>query len=92
MLAGCSFLCQNMTFPQGVCIPAQGGSAMAFCHKDGIHQNMYSTTSCVGSYNATIQPIGKCLKDTQGTYFENFCNTDGAQQKKEKPRGIVRRQ
>lgn len=70
----CSFLCENITFPQGMCLTAQGGSVMAFCSPQGLEQRMYQTTSCVGSYNVTTQPVGQCLQGSGGTYFENFCD------------------
>lgn len=70
--AGCSLLCQNVSFPQGMCLQAQGGSAKAFCTPAGVMQLFYQTTSCVGSSTSQVQPINVCINGTN-TFFENYC-------------------
>lgn len=77
--SGCNFLCENITFPQGMCLTAQGGSAMAFCTAAGLEQRMYETTSCVGNYTTTTQPVGQCLATSSGGFFENFCGGGSGQ-------------
>ena len=73
-VAGCTFLCQDLTFPQGMCLSTQGGSAKVFCQNGGVEQYIYQTTSCVGSYQKTLQPVNVCLNGTQN-FFENICPT-----------------
>lgn len=81
-LAGCN-LCQNMTFPQGMCLPQQGGSVQAFCDNGQIVSQAYQTTSCVGSFNVTTMPINQCLNSTGGGFFENFCLSSTKSSKKQ---------
>uniref|UniRef100_A0A7S1KYW9 DUF3586 domain-containing protein n=1 Tax=Neobodo designis TaxID=312471 RepID=A0A7S1KYW9_NEODS len=71
----CNWGCQNVTFPQGLCLEAPGGSAKAYCGADGIVQEMFDTTSCVGTpYKNATMPIDQCLNGTN-VYFVNYCNT-----------------
>jgi len=73
--AGCTFMCQAITFPQGMCLGTNGGSAKAFCTAQGLKQEIYTTTSCVGTPQIINQPVNTCLNGTDGSFFENLCNT-----------------
>jgi photosystem II stability/assembly factor-like uncharacterized protein len=75
--AGCT-LCEQVVFPQGMCLEAQGGSVSAFCSATAIEQHVYNTTSCVGPYDVVPMAINQCLNSTQGGFFENICNTTGS--------------
>ena len=71
----CNFACQNVTFPQGMCLEAPGGAAKAYCSATGVVQELYDTTSCVGApYKNTSMPIDQCLNGTD-VFFINYCNT-----------------
>jgi len=71
-VAGCTFLCQNAVFPQGMCLQAGGGSAKAYCTPAGLVQRAYNTTSCVGGFETFTQPVNVCINGTNG-FFENVC-------------------
>jgi len=53
----------------------QGGSVSATCGATAIEQKVYNTTSCVGPYTVVPMAINQCLNSTQGSFFENYCNT-----------------
>ena len=74
--AACSQGCQNHTFPQNQCLPLSGGgSAKAVCSATALTLTEYPTsTSCTGTSIPSNMPINQCLKNQQGTYFENICN------------------
>jgi hypothetical protein len=75
--AGCT-LCEQVVFPQGMCLEAQGGSVVAYCNATSIEQRVYNTTSCIGPYDVVPMAINQCLNSTQGGFFENICNTTGS--------------
>jgi len=77
--SACSQGCQNHTFQAGVCLPLNGGgSAIATCTPTTLEQRVYlESPSCTGSYKTSSMPLDQCLKDEQGTYFENFCSGNG---------------
>ena len=35
------------------------------------------SSSCTGFSMTSSQPVGQCLQDAQGTYFENLCSSSG---------------
>jgi len=56
-----------------------GGSAKAICHPKSLLLTEYPQSSdCTGQAVPNEQPINKCLKDTQGSYFENTCSSTSA--------------
>lgn len=77
-LPKCALCLQVNTFSMGKCLIAQGGSANVLCvdrnGKKEVLQRMYETTSCVGSFKDSFQPVNTCLNSTRGTYFENECS------------------
>jgi len=85
-IAGCTILCQSLSFPQGMCLSANGGSAKAFCEADGLAQYSFQTTSCIGAWTKTVQPINQCLNGTS-TYFVNECPTGEGKPIKARPAG-----
>lgn len=75
--SGCDFLCEEMYFPQGLCMEAQGGAIIAMCTDTALEIKNYQTTSCVGAFNTTSAPLNQCLESSNGgplPYFENICN------------------
>jgi hypothetical protein len=70
----CAFLCQINTFPQGMCIPTQGGAVKVFCGEGALLISSYNTSTCVGTPQNSTEPLNTCLNSTQGNFFENICN------------------
>ena len=78
--AKCSQGCQSNSFPEGQCIPVQGGgSIIALCIPPAapkeLNQTYYSdSTTCTGASQNQIAPLNKCQQDSSGSYFENLCS------------------
>eukprot|EP01062_Namystynia_karyoxenos_P010436 TRINITY_DN13697_c0_g1_i1.p2 TRINITY_DN13697_c0_g1~~TRINITY_DN13697_c0_g1_i1.p2 ORF type:complete len:174 (+),score=57.40 TRINITY_DN13697_c0_g1_i1:80-523(+) len=79
--AACSAGCSSQSFPVGQCLQVAGGSSVivAHCSPKGIVMKVFSLSgNCSGLYpQMQTQPVGACMRDTQGGWFENFC-TGGA--------------
>ena len=77
--AKCSKGCQSNSFPEGQCIPVQGGgSIVALCAPPKapteLNQTYYQdSTTCTGASQNQISPLNKCQQDSSGSYFENLC-------------------
>ena len=79
LTSGCDFLCEQMYFPQGMCLQSSTGGIVATCSSSGLEIKSYVTTGCIGSYNSSTAPINTCLQSSNGgalPYFENLCNVD----------------
>lgn len=73
----CNVLCEEMYFPQSLCMGATGGSMTATCTANGLEVKTYQTTSCVGAFNTSTAPVNQCLESNNGgplAYFENICD------------------
>jgi hypothetical protein len=86
--AGCSLLCQNVSFPQGMCMEVQGGSLIATCGENAIEQRIYQTTSCIGAYQTVPMPINTCINNS-GWLFENYCNVTIERGQKAEPEAAM---
>ena len=77
--AKCSQGCQSNSFPEGQCIPVQGGgSIICLCAPSDapteLNQTYYQdSTTCTGASQNQISPLNKCQQDSSGSYFENLC-------------------
>lgn len=75
---GCQEGCQSNTLPQNKCLKLNGGggSAKAVCSSDGLKMTEYPLSQdCSGFSIPSTQPVNQCLKDQQGSYLENICNS-----------------
>jgi hypothetical protein len=72
---GCVF-CESHAFKQDECLPLEGGgSAFATCTGSALNQKIYKeSTTCTGASQTQSLPLNKCLKDSQGSYFEVLCS------------------
>jgi cysteine peptidase B len=88
LVANCSELCQNVSFPQDTCMSASSGGAIAKCTATALVQDVYQTTDCTGAFTTTSMPLDQCLNDN-GSYFMNFCPKNSAEPLQEimPPRG-----
>merc|ERR1712000_287291 len=70
-IAGCEAACQSIQFPQRLCIRANGGGAVeAYVDGENLVQTLYETTTCTGKGKQSTIPLNKCMKNSQGQYFE----------------------
>jgi cysteine peptidase B len=69
--------CEGNAFPQNKCLPLEGGgSAIAFCSTSSLTQKIYvNSKDCSGSFQTQNVALNKCLKDTQGSYFQVSCDS-----------------
>lgn len=77
LTSSCNLLCEEMYFPQGLCLQSNTGGIIATCSESGLEVKSYETTSCIGSYNTSTAPVNQCLQAQGGgglPYFENLCN------------------
>jgi C1A family cysteine protease len=73
--SACTQGCQSHTFPQNTCLQLEsGGSATAQCTATALEMKMYIfSNNCTGFSMPESNPINQCVKDENGTYFENVC-------------------
>eukprot|EP00756_Hemistasia_phaeocysticola_P040349 Hpha_TRINITY_DN16859_c1_g7::TRINITY_DN16859_c1_g7_i1::g.152540::m.152540 len=87
--SSCSRDCTSHTYEIGKCLLVKGGGS-AIVESCGLLTGMVMkswvlSTTCDGTLVLTTeQPVGRCIEDAQGTYFDNSCSsvasrtTDGA--------------
>jgi cathepsin F/cysteine peptidase B len=79
--SACSAGCQSLSFPVGQCLQVSGGGSaiVESCDSTGMVMKTWLLSSdCSGViHTSSTQPVGQCLQDSQGTYFENECASSG---------------
>ena len=73
--SACSQNCQKITFPEGTCIPVQGGgSAKLSCQTGYVQEQIWTNSDCSGTPAHTARDkTGVCEQGQGGTYYENIC-------------------
>eukprot|EP01013_Petalomonas_cantuscygni_P031024 TRINITY_DN57144_c0_g1_i1.p3 TRINITY_DN57144_c0_g1~~TRINITY_DN57144_c0_g1_i1.p3 ORF type:complete len:133 (-),score=21.86 TRINITY_DN57144_c0_g1_i1:185-541(-) len=77
--SSCSQNCRRITFPEGQCIPVEGGgSAKITCQTGSIKEEIWSNSDCSGTPAHTgSDQTGVCEKSTTpGTFYENVCTSN----------------
>eukprot|EP00755_Sulcionema_specki_P004266 Sspe_Gene.29638::Locus_14191_Transcript_4_7_Confidence_0.364_Length_1921::g.29638::m.29638 len=72
----CTEGCQTVPFPIGTCVKIGGGGSaiIASCSPEGIVEKVFPrSAACSGVPETHTEEVGKCLQNSQGSYYKNLC-------------------